>query len=74
MLNIKKGDKMNPIKFWDEKIKKMNTIDVGLIKLAVAGFTLMLAKLWSPLLSLEWYWYGIIFLLAGITVMYKTLK
>lgn len=65
---------MSLITFWDEKIKKMNTVDVGLIKISVAGFTLMLAKLWTPLLSLAWYWYGLIFLLAGIPVMYKALK
>jgi len=65
---------MSIISFWDEKIKKMITIDFGLIKLFVAGFILMVAKLWALLLSLAWYWYGVIFLLAGIPVMYKVLK
>jgi uncharacterized membrane protein len=64
---------MSLITFWDKKIKKLNWIDIGLIKLAVAGFILMLAKLWQPLLSLDWYWYGIIFLLAAIRPFRKAM-
>jgi len=65
---------MSIITFWDEKIKKMNTLDIVLTKLSVMGFTLMIAKLWTPLLSLAWYWYGVIFLLAAIPIMYKVLS
>lgn len=50
----------------DSKIKKYNWIDIGFIKLSVAGFILMLAKVWEPLLSLDWYWYGFISVLAAI--------
>jgi len=39
---------------------------MGLVKLSVFAFALMVAKLWEPILSLEWYWYGIIFVLAAI--------
>ncbi len=56
----------------DKKIKKMNWCDIQLIKLSVAGFILMLAKFWPGLLGLEWYWYGIIFVLAAIKPLIKT--
>jgi hypothetical protein len=36
----------------------------------VFAFALMLAKLWPPLLSLEWYWYGLVFVAAAIKPMY----
>jgi len=62
---------MGLIDYWNKKIKKMSWIDIGLIKLAVAAFVLMVAKLWTPLLSLEWYWYGIIFVIAAIIPLYK---
>ena len=45
---------------------KADLIDVGLIKIAVVAITLLLAKLWTPLLSLEWYWYLILFIVVAI--------
>ncbi|GAI14203.1 unnamed protein product [marine sediment metagenome] len=57
----------------DAKIKKLNRVDIGFIKLSVAGCILMIAKLWEPLLSLDWYWYAIIFVLAAIKPAYKVL-
>jgi len=57
----------------DAKIKKLNRVDIGFIKLSVAGAILMIAKLWEPLLSLDWYWYAIIFVLAAIKPAYKVL-
>ena len=41
-------------------------IDVTLIKIAVFAATLLFAKLWQPVLSLEWYWYLIIWVAAAI--------
>jgi len=35
-----------------------------MLKLCVAAFILVIAELWSPILSLEWYWYGIIFIVT----------
>jgi len=58
----------------DSKVKKLNWIDIKLVKLSVAGFVLMIAKLWKPLLSLDWYWYALIFVLAAIKPAYKALK
>lgn len=57
----------------DSKIKKLNWVDIQFIKLSVAGCILMIAKLWEPLLSLDWYWYAIIFVLAAIKPAYKAL-
>jgi len=50
----------------DGKVQKLGWIDMGLVKLSVFAFALMIAKLWEPILSLEWYWYGIIFIAAAI--------
>lgn len=57
----------------DSKIKKCNWSDMQFVKLSVAGSVLMIAKLWEPLLSLDWYWYAIIFVLAAIKPAYKAL-
>ena len=58
----------------DSKIKNMKTIDIQLVKLTTAAFILMIAKLWQPILSLEWYWYLIIAVLAGIKPISVMLK
>ena len=50
----------------NKKIAKLTWIDMGLTKLSVAAFMLMIAKLWPPLLGLDWYWYGIIWILLAI--------
>ncbi|MDO9539448.1 MAG: hypothetical protein Q7J09_05535 [Methanocalculus sp.] len=50
----------------DARVNKLSWIDMGLVKLSVFAFALMVAKLWEPILSLEWYWYGMIFVLAAI--------
>jgi len=57
--------------FADSGTKKLTWIDIGLVKLAVFGFTLLIAKLWTPLLNLKWCWYAIIFVLAGIKPILK---
>ena len=41
-------------------------IDIRLTGLVGLAFGLMIAKLWAPILYLDWYWYLIIALLAGI--------
>ena len=63
------------VKNWvDLKIKKCDFIDIKLIQLSSAALVLMIAKLWKPLLSLDWYWYGVIFVLTMIKPIYKMLK
>jgi len=58
----------------DLKIKKYDLIDIKLIQLSSAALVLMIAKIWKPLLSLDWYWYGVIFVLTMIKPIYKMLK
>ncbi|MFA5333385.1 MAG: hypothetical protein WC376_02735 [Candidatus Nanoarchaeia archaeon] len=58
------------IKSMDSKVKKMNVLDLGLTKFAVIFVTLAVAKLWSPILSLDWYWY----LMFGIILAIKPLS
>jgi hypothetical protein len=53
-------------KWANSKIKKLTCSDMQLIKISVIAFTLMVAKLWSPILTLRWYWYGLIFIIAAI--------
>ncbi len=55
----------------DSQIKKFNWVDIQFIKIAVFGFTLLLAKIWIPLLSLDWYWYALIFVLAMTKLFFK---
>ena len=58
----------------DSRIKNLNWTDFGLIKLSILAFALMVAKLWQPILSLDWYWYAIVFVLACIKPMLKVLR
>jgi hypothetical protein len=62
---------MTMTKWANKKLKKLKWSDIKLIKISTAAFILMIAKLWSPILSLEWYWYGAIFILAAIIPMQK---
>ena len=55
----------------NEQVSKLNVVDIGLIKISTAAVVLLIAKLWEPLLSLEWYWYAVIFVLAAIKPFYK---
>ena len=57
---------MNLFNWANKKMAKLTWIDMGLTKLAVAAFVLMIAKVWPPLLSLDWYWYGLIWILLAI--------
>jgi len=72
---MKRGGVKMGVKNWvNLKIKKYDLIDIKLIQLGSAAFVLMIAKIWKPLLSLDWYWYGVIFVLAIIKPIYKILK
>ncbi|MBL7054973.1 hypothetical protein ISS05_04415 [Candidatus Woesearchaeota archaeon] len=55
----------------NKKIKKCVWYDISLVKLSTAAFILLVAKLWTPILSLDWYWYLAISLIAAIRPMYK---
>ncbi len=62
------------IKFFNDKIKKMNCIDVSLVKVSVIAFTLMVAKLWVGILYLDWYWYLIIAVILAIKPLVKIFR
>jgi hypothetical protein len=47
-------------------LKNLKWFDISLIKLSSAAFILMIAKFWTDILALEWYWYLAIGLLAAI--------
>jgi len=58
-------------KWANKKVKKLEWHNISLIKLSTAAFILMIAKLWEPILILDWYWYGLIFILAAIIPIQK---
>jgi len=62
---------MGCFEWMNKKVKNMDGIDIALTKIGVAAFILMVAKLWSGILALPWYWYAIIFVLAAIRPMVK---
>ncbi len=62
---------MSYINWMNKCVKKLDWKDIGLVKLSVAGFILMVAKLWSGILALDWYWYLVIALVAAIRPMKK---
>jgi len=65
---------MSLSKWAESKIRKLSIIEFPLVKLAIIAFTLMVAKLLPWLLSLEWYWYAITWVLVLIEPMYKIFK
>ncbi|WP_292470647.1 hypothetical protein [Methanolobus sp.] len=68
------GEKMSFNSWANSILKKTTWVDMALIKISAAAFALMVAKLWEPLLRLDWYWYAFIFVLAAIKPAYKALK
>ena len=58
----------------DPKIKNFKSYDISLIKISMVAFTLMLVKFFPQLTSWEWYWYLVIFIMAGIPVFMKMMK
>jgi len=65
---------MDFVKWMNSCVKRMEWYDIALVKIAVAAFVLMIAKLWMPILSLEWYWYLVIAILAAILPWSKMFK
>jgi hypothetical protein len=62
---------MNLFQWSNKKIKTLDWLDVKLIKLGTAAITLLLAKWFPILLSLDWYWYLILASAIIIRPMYK---
>lgn len=55
---------MNFMKWLDARVARMGWMDIALLKICVAAFTLMLAKLWPIILTPHWAIFAFIFLLA----------
>lgn len=53
---------------------KADWIDVGFVKIAVFSAALLFAKLWEPILSLDWYWYLTISVAAVIKPVITSYK
>ena len=65
---------MGLVKWADKRIGGIGFWDVQAIKISVLGFALMIAKLWEPVLSLEWYWYALIFVIFAVKPLSKVLS
>lgn len=62
------------IKWSDKQIKKLDTKDMALTKIAVMFFMLTVAKIWPAILTLDWYYYAIPWMLLAIRPISKFLK
>ncbi|MCP1715868.1 hypothetical protein J2T58_001739 [Methanocalculus alkaliphilus] len=58
----------------DSRMKILGWKDMALVKISVMGFTLMIAKLYAPVLRLRWYWYALIFVATAIPPMLKIFR
>jgi len=58
----------------DARISRLRWYDIGLIKVGVAAFVLMLATFFPAFLQVDWYVYLIIAVLASIRPAYLMLK
>ncbi len=54
--------------------KNMDIFDTGLTKWSVFFFTLMIVKFWPVLLTLEWYYYLVIFIVLVARPLYHFFK
>ena len=58
---------MDLIKWYESKFRAVrNWFDMTMLKVCTFFFALLLAKLWLPLLSLDWYWYALVFVITAI--------
>ncbi len=62
---------MNIFQRVNHSIQRYRWYDISLIKLSTAAFVLMVAKLWPPVLALDWHWYLAISIVIALPVMRK---
>ena len=62
---------MNIQSWANKKVRLMDWIDVAFVKLGVFSFALFIVKVWEPILSLEWYWYLIIYVILIARPFYR---
>ena len=57
---------MGIVDWYKTMFDKLQWYDVSFVKLSSMAFALMVAKLWSPILSLDWYWYLVLSLVFAV--------
>lgn len=62
------------IKWFNDKIKSFTCFDYFFVKLGVFAFTLMLAKLVPAILSLDWYCYGLVYVIIAVYFIFRLSK
>jgi hypothetical protein len=66
---------MSLMSWMEGNIQKMKWYDMSLTKMSVMFFTLFLITIWDAfrvfVLSIEWYWYLVLFVLFALPVMIK---
>ena len=62
---------MSMMSWMDARVARMSALDVGLLKICVLAFGLMVAKLWPPLLAPDWKIFGGIFLITYVPLAVK---
>ena len=60
---------MNIIKWAEKNAQKMKWYHFSALKIGVASFMLLFAKLVPEVLSLDWYWYAGIFIVSYIVML-----
>jgi len=58
----------------NKKIQNLNVLSMGILKICLISLSLMIAVLVPQVLLLEWYWYGIIFLISYIYILVVIFK
>jgi len=56
---------------WNEKIKKMTVMDIGLVKWSVFFFTIIIVKLFPQLLKINYAVLAVLMLACGARPLYK---
>ncbi|MCF7795485.1 hypothetical protein K9M42_00100 [Patescibacteria group bacterium] len=65
---------MSIFEWGNKKIQKMNFLSMGIFKICLISFSFMIAVLIPEVLLLEWYWYGLIFLVSYIYILVVIFK
>lgn len=63
-----------PLSDWiNKRLTRLQSLDFGLLKICIIAFTLMVAKLWPPLLTPDWKIFAGIFLVTYVPLAVKLL-
>ena len=65
---------MNLFRWAESKIKTLTIWDMSFVKICCIAFALMIAKLVPAVLTLEWYWYGLVFVVTYAWILMRLFK